>query len=711
MTANAFHNISQIESSLWEAADQLRANSKLTSSEYCMPVLGVIFLRHATNRYQSALHAIQADQAAGKMPPRPMVKADFIKRRALMLPEAARYDTLLKLPSGANLGTALADAMNAIEADFPPLAGQLPKDYDRFENKLLEDLLRSFDSEALRNATGDVFGRIYEYFLMKFAMQGAQDNGEFFTPPSLVQTLVNVIEPDHGVVADLACGSAGMFVQSSHFIEHEGLDTMKRVTFYGQEKTATTIRLAKMNLAVHGLEGDILEGNTFYDDLHRLQDGRPLWGNCDFMMANPPFNVDMVDAERVKDDRRLPFGLPGVNKDKRVSNGNYLWISYFHSYLSPTGRAGFVMSSQASSAGHGEKEVRRKLVETGDIDVMVAIRSNFFYTRTVPCELWHFDRSKPAERKDQVLMLDARAVYRKVTRKIYDFSPEQQANLAAIVWLYRGQQKRFLNLVQDYVARLVSEVTAIDTALTRFESTLTASRTPLAAFVDSVRDLAALPLDKRQAVAAALTEWTAAAIAYATDRAKLVTGLATFCKPLVKAPPQTNKDQRKARQAFDPLADATRGLTKQIDLLYKLAARTAQLAQELATVEAATEFFDRRAVSKLVKLLDDERKTAVEQLKAAAYLHRQIVWLQDRFPQAEMQDVLGLCKVVGRAEIEAADWSLTPGRFVGVAPAEVNEDFDFEQTLRDIHVELADLNRESVELAAKIQENFEELGV
>ena len=711
MTANAFHNISQIEASLWEAADQLRANSKLTSSEYCMPVLGVIFLRHATNRYQAAVKAIEADQAAGTMPKRPLSKADFIKRRALMLPVAARYDILLKLPSGANLGAALVTAMNAIEADFPPLAGQLPKDYDRFENKLLEDLLRSFDSEALRHATGDVFGRIYEYFLMKFAMQGAQDNGEFFTPPSLVQTLVNVIEPDHGVVADLACGSGGMFVQSSHFIEHEGLDTMKRVTFYGQEKTATTIRLAKMNLAVHGLEGDILEANTFYDDLHRLQDGRPLWGNCDFLMANPPFNVDMVDAERVKDDRRLPFGLPGVNKDKRVSNGNYLWISYFHSYLSPTGRAGFVMSSQASSASHGEKEVRRKLIQTGDVDVMVAIRANFFYTRTVPCELWHFDRSKPAERKNQVLMLDARAVYRKVTRKIYDFSPEQQANLAAIVWLYRGQQKRFLKLVQDYVARLAAEAAAIAPTLTQFETTLTACHTPLAAFVGSVRALDALPQDKRQSVADALAEWTSAATAYATDRATLVAGLAAFCKPLAKVPSQNNEAQRKARQAFDPLAEAARGLIKQIDLLYKLAARTAQLAQELATVDAAAEFFERRAVSKLVKQLDDERKIAVEQLKAVAYLHRQIAWLQDRFPKAEMQDVLGLCKVVSRAEIEAADWSLTPGRFVGVAPAEVDEDFDFEQTLRDIHVELADLNRESVELALRIQENFEELGI
>jgi type I restriction enzyme M protein len=710
MTANAFHNIAQVETSLWEAADQLRANSNLTATEYSMPVLGVIFLRHATNRYQVALQAIEADQAAGIMPKRPLGKADFIKRRALMLPEAARYDTLMNLPSSASLGGALVAAMNAIEADFSPLQGSLPKDYDRFDNKLLENLLRCFDSQALRTATGDVFGRIYEYFLMKFAMQGAQDNGEFFTPPSLVQTLVNVIEPDHGVVADLACGSGGMFVQSSHFIEQEGFETMKRVTFYGQEKTPTTIRLAKMNLAVHGLEGDIQEANTFYEDKHRLQDGRPLWGNVDFMMANPPFNVDKVDAESIKTDRRLPFGLPGVNKDKHVSNGNYLWISYFHSYLSPTGRAGFVMSSQASSAGHGEKEVRRKLVETGDVDVMVAVRSNFFYTRTVPCELWHFDRSKPAERKDQVLMLDARNVYRKVTRKIYDFSPEQQANLAAIVWLYRGQQERFLGLVQSYITRLSTEAAAVDAALSAFEVTLTASRAPLVAFMDSVKDIKPLPQDKRQGLMDAMAEWASAATAYAADRAALVAGLAAFSKTVAK-PVQTNQAQHTARQTFDPLAESARGLIKQIDLLYKLAARAAQLAQELATHEDAAEFYDRRAISKLIKQLDEERKSAVEQLKECAYLHRQIVWLQDRFPTAVMQDVLGLCKVVTRSEIEAADWSLTPGRFVGVAPAEVDEDFDFEQTLRDIHLELADLNREAVDLALKIQTNFEELGV
>jgi len=270
-----------------------------------MPVLGVIFLRHATNRYDAACRQIGEDRKAGKLAKRPLIKANFLKRRALMLPKEARYDELLKLPKGSNLGSALIEAMNTIERDFvKPLRNQLPKDYDKFRNDLLEDLLRIFDSEVLRNASGDLFGRIYEYFLMKFAMQGAQDSGEFFTPPSIVQTIVNIIEPDHGIVFDPACGSGGMFVQSSHFIEWLGQDTSHRVTFFGQEKTATTIRLAKMNLAVHGLEGDIREANTFYEDVHTL------FEKCNFVMANPPFNVDMVDAEKVKDDHRL-FPAPG----------------------------------------------------------------------------------------------------------------------------------------------------------------------------------------------------------------------------------------------------------------------------------------------------------------------------------------------------------------------------------------------------------------
>ena len=266
--------------------------------------------------------------------------------------------------------------------------------------------------------------------------------------------IVNVIEPDHGSVLDPACGSGGMFVQSAHFIERLYENPTERVTFYGMEKNPTTIRLANMNLAVHGLEGNIQKAITYYEDPHELL------GKCDFVMANPPFNVDEVDAEKVKNDPRLPYALPGVNKKGKVSNGNYLWISYFDSYLNHKGRAGFVMSSQASSAGGGEAKVRKKLIEAGHVDVMLAIRSGFFYTRTVPCELWFLDKGRPEERRDKILMVDARNICRKVTRKIYDFTPEQQQNLSAIVWLYRGQVDRFVALIAEHLERMDEEARA-----------------------------------------------------------------------------------------------------------------------------------------------------------------------------------------------------------------------------------------------------------
>ena len=707
MNSDAFKDIEKLETDLWEAADNLRANSKLTSSDYFMPVLGVIFLRHAANRFDAAHKQIEADQASGKMPRRKVLPADYIARRSLYLPEKARYDWIMQQAavSGADLPKLVTDAMTAVEAEFEPLLGVLPKDYGIFETNVLEDLMRVFNSEQIKRATGDVFGRIYEYFLAKFSIQKAHDNGEFFTPSSIVQTIVNVIEPDHGTVFDPACGSGGMFVQSSHFIEHEGGDTAKKVVFYGQEKNRDTIRIAKMNLAVHGLEGKVAEAISYYQDEHNLA------GKCDFVMANPPFNVDLVDAERIKGDLRLPFGLPGVNKQKKIGNGNYLWISYFWSYLSAKGRAGFVMSSQASSAGHGEKEVRQKIVETGDVDVMISIRSNFFYTRTVPCELWHFDRAKPAERRDKVLMLDARNVYRKVTRKIYDFSPEQMHNLAAIVWLYRGQQKRFLGLVKDYVGRVCTESAAVPGTLAPFETTLADLRERFNALAKAVAKHTDLDADREQALADAVSELYEAATLYEADAKRLLASLSTFGQKHAKALPDKNDAQHAARQAFDPIAEAIRGLVKQVDLLYKLAARLAALGAELAADDAISAVYDRRATGRLVKQLDEERKAAVEQLKHAAYFHRQVAWLQDRFPRAELEAVPGLVKLVDRKDIEAADWSLTPGRYVGVAPPEEDEDFDFEQTLRDIHTELADLDKEAVELVVKIQENFEDLGV
>jgi type I restriction enzyme M protein len=706
MNSDTFKDIEKLESDLWEAADNLRANSKLTSSDYFMPVLGVIFLRHAANRFDAAHRQIKADQAGGKMPKRKVQPADYIARRALYLPEPARYDWIMQQAavSGADLPRLVTEAMMAIETAFEPLAGILPKDYGIFEPKVLEDLMRLFNSERIRQANGDVFGRIYEYFLAKFSVQKAHDNGEFFTPSSLVQTIVNVIEPGHGTVFDPACGSGGMFVQSSHFIEHEGGDTARKVVFYGQEKNRDTIRIAKMNLAVHGLDGKIAEAITYYQDEHNLA------GKCDFVMANPPFNVDLVDAERIKGDPRLPFGLPGVNKSKKVGNGNYLWISYFWSYLKAKGRAGFVMSSQASSAGHGEKEVRRKIVETGDVDVMISIRSNFFYTRTVPCELWHFDRAKPPERRDKVLMLDARNIFRKVTRKIYDFSPEQMRNLAAIVWLYRGQRPRFLALVKDYLGQVCAESAAIPEKLASFEAPFADLRGRFDALAKAAKVHPELDAAKKQALADAVAELRQADNLYETDAKQLLANLSAFGRKHAKALPDQNDAQHAVRKAFDPHAGAIRGVVKQLDLLYKLAGRMADLGAELAADEVIAAAYDRRATGKLVKQLDAARKAAVDQLKHAVYFHRQVVWLQDRFPEAELQAVPGLVKLVDRAEIEAADWSLTPGRYVGVAPAEEDDDFDFEQTLRDIHTELVELNKEATELAAKIQANFEGLG-
>jgi type I restriction enzyme M protein len=699
MIADHLTDIGQFEADLWKIADDLRANSGLASNEYFMPIMGLLFLRHATNRHYEALAAIEADKAAGKIPDRPLVEADFRRRRALMLPEAARYDTILKTPKNGNLGEALTKAMEEVEKGFPPLAGQLPKDFERFDGELLERMLRMFDSEALRTASGDVFGRIYEYFLAEFSKQGAHDNGEFFTPPSIVQTIVNVIEPDHGIVFDPACGSGGMFVQSSHFIEDAGQDTMKRVTFYGHEKNETTAKLAQINLAVHGLQGTIRAGNeaiTYYKDPHELV------GKCDFVMANPPFNVDEVDAAKVKGDKRLPFGLPGVNKAKKVSNANYLWLSYFYSYLNENGRAGVVMSSQASSAGRDEAVVRQKLIETGAVDVMIDIRGNFFYTRTVPCQLWFFDRAKERDnaRGEHVLMLDTRNIYRKVSRAVYDFSPEQQKNIAAIVWLYRGQTKRFLKLVGSYIAQAITKADAAAAPLAAFEQALGSLSNLVRPFVAEKRDPD--PLVQPWA------ELTATRETLAADFKAFGSEVPARAAQWANTAPD-NAGLHTVRKAFRPMAEECRDLTKQIDLAAKLAGQVIDTA--VKELEARkSELWSNTEVNRARKALEGARVEAVEALRAARYFVKQADWLQERFPEAKLRDVEGLVKLVSRADIEAHDWSLTPGRYVGVAPEEVDEDFDFEEALRSIHIDLKGLNEEAAELAARIARNFEELG-
>ncbi|MGI8732494.1 MAG: type I restriction-modification system subunit M [Pyrinomonadaceae bacterium] len=417
-------NHNEIEKRLWQAADELRANSKLKSSEYAIPVLGLIFLRYASEKFAETERQLQ--EKRGKR--REIGPTDYQARGAIYLPEASRFENLLKLPEGSNLGGAINLAMTLIANNNPKLEGVLPKSYQSLENDLLATLLKTFS--AIPMMEGDVFGKIYEYFLGEFAKAEGSKGGEFFTPTSLVKLIVEVIEPFHGRIFDPACGSGGMFVQSAHFVENHHKNPNAEIMVYGQEKTEETVRLCKMNLAVHGLEGDIRQGNSYYEDIHDSV------GKFDFVMANPPFNVDRIDKERLKDDKaRFPFGMP------RTDNGNYIWIQKFFSALNESGRAGFVMANSASDARASELEIRTKLIESGAVDVMISIGSNFFYTVTLPCTLWFFDKAKAnTSRKDKVLFIDARHLYRQVDRAHRDFSPEQIEFIANIARLYRDEQ-------------------------------------------------------------------------------------------------------------------------------------------------------------------------------------------------------------------------------------------------------------------------------
>ena len=699
-------NIEVIEKRLWNAADTLRANSNYASNEYFLPVMGLIFLRHAYSRYLAVKDEIETNLPTRGGKTRPLTKEDFSQKSSIFLQQKAQFDYLVSLTDRDDRARTIIDAMECIEADYETLRGVLPKnEYQELDNEVLGQLLRTLNPEELKKASGDIFGRIYEYFLTQFADQKAHDGGEFFTPVSLVSLIANVLEPDQGIVLDPACGSGGMFVQSAHFVERMQANPSEHLTFYGMEKNATTIRLAKMNLAVHGLEGDIQKAITYYEDPHELL------GKANFVLANPPFNVDEVDADKVKRDPRLPFGLPGVSKSGKVSNGNYLWISYFYSYLNPTGRAGFVMSSQASSAGRDEAKVRQKLIETGDVDIMIAIRSNFFYTRTVPCELWFLNRNKPDTHRDKVLMLDAKNIFRKVTRKIYDFSPEQLQNVLAIIWLYRGQHDRFLNLIARYLKQSLNEARSCFESndvdgeaihpLPDYQTALTALQETMQPFLDSLPDEAA-----HSEVLQQLEEGNK------TFSQDLDTFLAAIENETALWEKQTsdNESLKKAIERIAPLAKTSRDMVKQADLLYKLTCRLIAICEdELAA--RGSELWVSREVIKSRKTVDEARYVAVEQLKLVRYFHRQAIWLMERFPDAVLCDVEGLVKLVDRAKIVANDWSLSPGRYAGVAPEKEDDGFDFEEALRDIHIELEGLNAEAMELAVKIKKNFEELGV
>ena len=443
-------NLTEIENRLWSAADELRANSRLRASEYSTPVLGLIFLRYADHKFKQTEQEISAEASTSRRR-RTDPRTQYQARGVFYLPEEARFQYLLNLPEGANVGQAVTDAMKAIEVENPQVDGVLPKTYNRLEKNTLLELLRIMEQIPM-DIEGDAFGKVYEYFLGNFAMSEGQRGGEFFTPTSLVKLIVEIIQPFHGRILDPACGSGGMFVQSAEFVRnHQENGNQGNISIHGVERVAETIRLCKMNLAVHGLEGDIKQANSYYADPHNCLE------RFDFVMANPPFNVDRVDRERIKDDPRFPCGMP------RVDNANYLWIQLFYSSLSESGRAGFVMANSAADARASELEIRRQIIESEVVDVIVSIASNFFYTVTLPCTLWFFDKSKQdSDRGDKVLFIDARHLYQQVSRAHREFTPLQLEFLANIVRLYRGEVPENRHDSADFLATKFPDKEYID---------------------------------------------------------------------------------------------------------------------------------------------------------------------------------------------------------------------------------------------------------
>lgn len=519
-------DIRKLENELWEAADELRANSKLTSQQYCMPVLGLIFLRYAWGRFKRADVQIEAERARieGRKPPK--APQDYTAKGAMFLPEKARYDYLLNLPDSANLGKVVNDAMEAIAKENPSLAGVLPDTYTELGNKLLANVVRIFNNPALDEEGDDIIGRIYEYFLGKFAPAVASDDGVFFTPKSLVRMIMNIIEPTRGTMLDPACGSGGMFVSASDYVRAHGGNPTEAMMFYGQEKVDYNAKLCLMNMAVHGMQGSIKSGdaaNTFYYDAHGLD------GKCDYVAANPPFNVDKVKSGECLAAGRLPLGTPRVNdKKKEVSNGNYLWINYFYSYLNEHGRAGFVMASSATDSS-GEKHIRRELVQNKQaVDVMLYVGNNFFYTKSLPCTLWFFDKNKAKAIRNKVLFIDAQHYHTAVSTTLNEWTPWQLKNLTAIVWLYRGEVEKYTALIDEYrhrchelsalfadeAAKLLADVNSVADFAPAHEAMLTALEQQK---VDAKTEVEAIskPREKkkrRDALAKVTAELEAAAI-------------------------------------------------------------------------------------------------------------------------------------------------------------------------------------------------------
>ncbi|OPX87113.1 MAG: putative type I restriction enzymeP M protein [Pelotomaculum sp. PtaB.Bin104] len=651
-------NIRKLETELWESADLLRQGSKLTSNEYCMPVLGLIFLRYAYSRYKVVEREILKDRPVRGGRVLPVEPIDFKTKNALYLPEKARYDYLLDLPDDEDIGKAVNEAMELVEEQSAQLAGILPKTYTSFNKDLLRELLRIFNNKTLDEVGGDVIGRIYEYFLSKFAPVVAADDGVFFTPKSLVQMIVNIIEPKCGILLDPACGSGGMFVQTGDFVNAHGISANTAMTFYGQEKAEYNARLCLMNMAVHGLSGNIKSGdeaNTFYHDTHNLA------GQCDYVMANPPFNMDKVKSESAYNAGRLPFGLPGVNeKKKEVSNANYLWISYFYAYLNEHGRAGFVMASSATDSGGKDREIRRQLLETGAVDVVLSVSNNFFYTKSLPCTLWFFDRAKKDSIRDKVLFIDARNYFTVVDRTLNEWSPWQLENLNAIVWLYRGDVGKYANQLAEYKKEITERFAVLSVTMKNDLALLERFADPLSLFEAEIKSA----IDN----ASALQDF------YAVN-------------DLLK-------------KYISILNEQTKALFSYGDGLEKSEAKT--YAQGISDTSSSWAQFKRAASAAF--------EATIAEIKACRTIIKEAKWLTDKFGEGIYQDVPGLCKLALLSEIEEKNYSLTPGAYVGVAPVK-EDDENFSERMAEIHNELLALQAEANDLMDTISANYEGLSL
>ncbi|MFW1947221.1 N-6 DNA methylase [Acinetobacter bereziniae] len=726
--------LKQLEDQLWSAADSLRANTDLKPNEYSTPVLGLIFLKFADNKYSAAEEAILKEYNELKGSRREKSIAEIaIKYCGFYLPDNARYNYLLELPDSENLAKKIKEAMQEIEDhqgqdDFKDV---LPKEeYQAFNRRpeskdALRGLVRSFSNIPV-DASGDVFGKIYEYFLGKFALSEGQKGGEFFTPTSVVRLMVEMIEPFNGSVYDPACGSGGMFVQSLQFVERRKALSKKlgeaentnHLFVYGQEKTLDTVKLAKMNLFVNGLKGEIQQANSYSED--------PFKGfeKFDYIMANPPFNVDDVAVTTVENDPRFnSYGLPRNKtkakksddnvKTETVPNANYLWINLFatslknaqQAKLSNSGRAALVMPNSASDARNSEADVRQTLIENNLIYGMLTLPSNMFYTVTLPATLWFFDKNKT---NDKILFIDARNIFRQIDRAHRDFTDEQILNIAMISKLHKERNHEYISLIDDYF-RL---------GMSKLETTVPHVEPSFKKLKDALKDDAAIvqSVDELNGHWHALKPLKESFDEYLTAFPQVVT------KDLVA---DLNGKQKKLRASFTPffkaIADEAKVLDKAIREKEKVHNELVKLTRAEVSDAKAN---DKKDVFKVkeAKLKELNALTAdIKEVKAlladikadrseAEYFFNHISWLQERFPNAEYEDVTGLCKLATPEEVKEQDYSLNAGRYVGVVIEEDGRtEEEFLTLLQDQKDELNHLNNESHKISQILMHNLSQI--